>query len=71
MRQTLINIITNILPYYFTKFEWCRYLIYQSTNKYNPINLSVLDKDLQDSKDFVIIDLYGYYEETYLQNEYL
>lgn len=65
MKQILINILVNLLPYYFTKFVWYRHLLYCSTNQYSPIDLSLLDKDLQDSKDYAI-DLYGYYEDTYL-----
>lgn len=66
MKQTLINILVNLIPYYFTKFAWYRHFIYCSINQYNPIDLDLLDKDLQDSKEYITIDLYGYYEDTHL-----
>lgn len=66
MKQILINILVNLIPYYFTKFYWYRHLIYCSTNKYSPIDLDLLDKELDSSKNYIALDLYGYYEDTYL-----
>lgn len=62
--QTLINIVVKILPYYFTKYVWYRRLIYQSTNKYNPINLDLLSDDV--INDIYDSNIFDYYENTYL-----
>ena len=62
--QTLIDIIVNLLPYYFTKFNYFRRLIYQSTSKYNPINLDSLSDDNID--DIYDSNIYDYYENTHL-----
>ena len=62
--QTIIDIVVNLLPYYFTKFRWYRRLIYQSTNKYNPIDLELLNDDTQDYDG--TLDMYLYYEENNL-----
>lgn len=67
IKQTLINILVKLLPYYFTKFRWCRRLIYQSTNKYNPIDLDLLHECLNDYSGE--LDMYDYYENTHL-NKY-
>lgn len=64
IKQILINIIVNLMPYYFTKFIWCRRLIYQSTNKYNPIDLDLLQESLNDYSGE--LDAYDYYENTNL-----
>ena len=62
--QTIINIIVNLMPYYFTNFVWCRRLIYCSTNKYNPINLNLLSDDVMD--DIYDTNINDYYENTHL-----
>lgn len=62
--QILINIIVNLMPYYFTKFIWYRRLIYQSTNKYNPIDLDLLHESLNDYSGE--LNMYDYYENTNL-----
>ena len=62
--QNLINIVVNLLPYYFTKFRYFRRLIYQSSHKYNPINLNSLSDDIID--DIYDSNIFDYYENTYL-----
>ena len=62
--QTIIDIVVNLLPYYFTKFKYFRRLIYQSTHKYNPINLNSLSDDIID--DIYDSNIFDYYENTHL-----
>lgn len=67
MIQTLINILVNLMPYYFVRFKWCRRFIYCSTNQYSPIDLELLNDDTQDYDG--TLDMYLYYEKTHL-NKY-
>ena len=47
MIQILINILVNLIPYYFTKFKWCRRLIHYSNSPYSPIDLDLLNENMQ------------------------
>lgn len=64
LMQTLIDILANLIPYYFVRFKWYRRLIYQSMNIYHPIDLDLLYEDLNDYSGE--LNMYAYYEDTNL-----
>lgn len=64
IKQTLIDILVSLIPYYFVKFLWCRRLIYQSMNIYHPIDLDQLYEDLNDYSGE--LNAYDYYKKTNL-----
>ena len=68
MKQILINILVNLIPYYFVRFKWFRRLIYCSTHIYNPMDLELLNEDILEDYNG-ILDVYLYYEKTHL-NKY-
>lgn len=54
--KTLITIIVNLLPYYFTEFGWYRLLVYKAYNNFLPISLSMVQYLIDHQDEIEIVD---------------